>query len=221
MRRSLRRSLALAGGLLFSLSTVNAWHHDKYDGTSESRLDRFVQRTPQPSHGLVRGPFDRTMHTAGYPQNVHQHAVPSVGAHYHAGYIGGGKLLHNNIIHGRGAGAVTGPTQDGVFGTDWTGFREHMGRVFLRASEDPSKGHVWIRGYSAEGPRVTDVFAIRPLRKAVLEKREDMEKREHGEEGHGGGHGEGGHGAEGGHGGEAGHGPEKKEGGAKKEGGHQ
>lgn len=202
----MRRSLALAGGLLVSLSTVHAVHHDTYDGTYESRLDRFVQRAPQP-----RRPVDHSMERAGYPQSVRPHAQSSVSKHDNSGYIGGARVTHNNVVHGRGPGAVTGPIRDGVYGTDWTGFREHMGRVFLRPSADPSRANYFYRGYSAEGPRVTDVFALRPLRKAVLEKREDQEKKHGGE-----GHGEGGHGAEA-HGGDAGHG---SEGGAKKEAGH-
>lgn len=210
----MRRYLALAGGLLLSLSSVNAWHHDKYDGTYESRLDRFVQRTPQPAHGLVKGPLVHdSMERAGYPQNVRVHSQPSVSQHDHSGYVGGRRLTHNNVVHGRGPGSATGPIHDGVYATDWTGFREHLGRVFLRPSVDPSKGRVWTRGYSAEGPRLVDIGTLRPFRKAVLEKREDAEKG-HGE-GHGGhgegGHGEAGHGAEG-HGAE-GHGAE----GAKKE----
>ncbi len=200
----MRRSLALAGGLLVSLSAANAFHHDRYDGTCESWLDRFVQRAPHP-----RRPVDHmSMERAGYPQSVHNRAIPSVTCYDNAGYVGGARLKHNNLT-GRGPGSATGPIYDGVFATDYTGFRGHMGRVFLAASPDPSKGRHFYRGYWAEGPRVVDVFAIRPLRNAVLEKREDAEKREHAGEGHGGGHGEGGHG-ESGHG-EAGHG-EKKEG---------
>ena len=204
----MRRSLALVGGLLVSISAAQAFHPWKYDGTCESWLDRYVQRAPCP-----RRPVDHmSMERAGYPQSVRAHAVPSVGENYNSGYVGGRRVLHNNLC-GRGPGSATGPITEGVYATDWTGFREHMGRVFLAPSPDPSKGRYWYRGYLPEGPRVTDVFAIRPLRKAILEKHEDMEKRHgHGEEGHGG-HEEGGHG-EGGHG-EAGHGAE---GGAKKEG---
>jgi hypothetical protein len=96
---------------------------------------------------------------------------------------------------------------------DYTGVRAHLGRVFLAPSTDPSQGPPIYLGYVAEGRRVTDIFALRPFRKAVLEKREDAEEREHGAEGHGGGgHGEGGHGAEGGHAPEGGE--------MKKEGGH-
>lgn len=201
----MRRSLALMGGLLVSLSAAQAFHPWNYDGTSESWMDRFVQRAPCP-----RRPVDHmSMDRAGYPQSVHAYAVPSTGENYNAGYVGGRRVIHNNLM-GRGPGSAVGPLQDGIFAVDWTGFRQHMGRVFLAPSADPSKGRYWYRGYWAEGPRITDVYAIRPLRNAVLAKHEDMEKR-HGEEGHGGhdeGHGEGGHG-------EAGHGAE---GGAKKEG---
>ena len=81
----MRRSVALAGGLLVSLSTVHGWHNDRYDGTYESRLDRFVQRTPQPAHGLVRGPVDHSMERAGFPQDVRYHSQPSVSQHDHSG----------------------------------------------------------------------------------------------------------------------------------------
>lgn len=199
----MRRSLAFAGVALFTFSALQAAHHDTYDGTHQSRLDRFAQRAPMPC--LLRWPLDHSMDRAGYPQNVRKHAVPSVTEHYNAGYVGGRRLLHNNLA-GRGPGSATGPIYDGVFAIDWTGFRQHMGRVFLAPSADPSKGRYFYRGYWAEGPRVTDVFAIRPLRKAVLALHEDAE---HGHGEHGGGHGEGGHG-EAGHGaaghGEAGHG---------------
>jgi hypothetical protein len=198
----MRRSLALAGVALFTLSTLQAAHHDKYDGTHESWLDRFAQRAPLRTP-YFRYPADHTMERAGYPQSVRPHAIPSVTRFDNAGYVGGVTLKHNNLL-GRGPGSAVGPVYTGVFATDYTGFRQHMGRVFLAASNDPSKGRYFYRGYWAEGPRVTDVFAIRPLRKAVLEAKHDAE--------HGGGHGDAGHGAhEGGHSGE-GHG-EKKEGG--------
>ena len=205
----MRRSLALAGVALFTLSTLQAAHHDKYDGTHESWLDRFAQRAPLRTP-YFRHPADHTMERAGHPQSVHPHAIPSVTRFDNAGYVGGVSLKHNNLL-GRGAGSATGPIYTGVFATDYTGFRQHMGRVFLAASNDPSKGRYFYRGYWAEGPRVTDVFAIRPLRNAVLAKHEDMEKRAHGGEGHGG-HEEGAHG-------EAGHGAEGH--GAMKEGGHE
>jgi hypothetical protein len=189
----MRRSLALAGVAVFTISALQAAHHDKYDGTCESWLDRFAQRTP-----YAHRPVDHSMARAGFPQSVRPHAIPSVTCYDNAGYVGGARLKHNNLL-GRGPGSATGPIYDGVFATDYTGFRQHMGRVFLAPSHDPSKGRYFYRGYWAEGPRVTDVFAIRPLRKAILEKHEDLEKRHEGEHGgHGAeGHGEAGHGAEG------------------------
>lgn len=198
----MRRSLALAGGMLLSLSTVQAFHPAKYDGTHESWLDRFAQRAPLRTP-YFRYPADHSMERAGYPQSVRPHAVPSVGHVYNAGYVGGARLKHNNLL-GRGPGSATGPIYDGTFAIDYTGFRQHLGRVFLAPSADPSRGRSFARGYWAEGPRVTDVIAIRPLRKAILEKHEDLEKRH---EGHEGGHGAEGHG-EAGHGAEAGHAPE-------------
>ena len=193
----MRRSLALAGGLLVSLSAVQAGHPYQYDGTCESWLDRFAQRAPLP-----RRPVEHSMYRAGNPQSVRPHAVPSVTQFDNAGYVGGASLK-NNCLRARGPGSATGPIFDGVFATDYTGFREHMGRVFLASSADPSKGRYFYRGYWAEGPRVVDVFAIRPLRKAVLEAREDAEKHGHAGEHCEGGHGEAGHGE--GHLPEAGH----------------
>jgi hypothetical protein len=198
----MRRSLALAGVALFTLSAVQAGHHSKYDGTHESRLDRFAQRAPRPC--LLPYPVDHmSMARAGYPQSVRKNAVPSVTDLYNGGYVGGRRVLHNNLA-GRGPGSATGPIYTGVFAVDWTGFRQHMGRVFLAPSVDPSKGRYFYRGYWAEGPRLVDIGTIRPLRKAVLEARHDAEHG-HGENGHNGhgdahgdAHGEHGHSPEGG-----------------------
>lgn len=179
----MRRSLALTGVAFLSFSLVaTAGDH--------SFLDRFAQRAPLP-----RANIEHSMARAGYPQSVSPHAVPSVTRFDNAGYIGGGSLRNNNLC-ARGPGSAVGPIYDGTFGTDFTGLRAHLGRVFLAPSDDPSRGRDFYRGYSAEGPRLTDVFALRPFRKAVLEKRADVEEKKHGKEGgHGSeaGHGEGGH----------------------------
>jgi hypothetical protein len=99
--------------------------------------------------------------------------------------------LRNNNLCARGPGSATGPIRDGTFATDYTGLRAHLGRVFLAPSTDPGAGRPLYLSYSAEGRRVPDVFALRPFRKAVLEKREAVEEMKHGTEGgagQGGGH---------------------------------
>lgn len=164
-------------------------------------MDRFVQRARLP-----RQPVEHSAWRAGYPQSVRPYAIPSVTQFDNAGYVGGARLRHNNLM-ARGPGSATGPVFTGVYATDYTGFRQHLGRVFLAPSNDPSRAAVFARGYWAEGPRVRDVFAIRPLRNGILAAREDAEMGAHG----GGGHGEAAHGAEGDHG------PE----GGTKEGGHE
>ncbi|QJW93046.1 hypothetical protein [Frigoriglobus tundricola] len=162
-------------------------------------LQRIAERTPLP-----RRPVEHSAARAGYPQSVSQMAIPGVTRYDNGGYIGGGSIRNNSLV-ARGPGSATGPVYDGTFGTDYSGVRLHLGRVFLAPSADPSHGRPIYLAYRAEGHRLPDPFAIRPLRKAVLEAREDREERLHGKEG-------GGHGSEGGHGAEAG---------AGKEGGHE
>jgi hypothetical protein len=195
----MRRYFALTGVLFLSLSAVQAGEHF-FDGTYWSRLDCFVQRAPQPKR-----PVENSMARAGNPQSVRSCGAPSITCRDYGGYVGGARVCGNNVCS-YGPGSATGPIRDGVFATDYAGLRCNLGRLFLAASADPSCGKPIFLGYQAEGPRVTDIFAIRPLRKACLEKREDMEKRAHCAE-----HGEGAHGAE------NGHGPE----GGKKEPGHE
>ena len=136
-----------------------------------SAQDRFVERAPVP-----RKPQDHTMQRAGQPRNIAPWAVPSVTRFEAGGYIGGGSL-HGNAILAKGTTAATGPLSDGTFGTDFAGFRLRMGRVFLAPSADPSAGPSLARSYRTDGPHVPDVFAIRPFRKAVLEKKEALEER--------------------------------------------
>ncbi len=143
--------------------------------------------------------IEHSMQRAGYPLNVKPHAKPSMTRFDHGGYVGGGTLRGNSFL-ASGPGSATGPVHDGTFGTDFGGFRAHLGRVFLAPSYDPSSnGRPIYLAYRAETIRVTDVFALRPFRKAVLEKREDKEHGHGKEGGHGGGeHGKG-EGKEGGH----------------------
>jgi hypothetical protein len=153
-------------------------------------LQRFAER------GSTRsGPItEHSMQRAGYPLTVSRWAVPSVTRFDNGGYLGGASIKNNNLL-ARGPGSAIGPVYDGTFGTDYTGVRQHMGRVFLAPSDDASVGRPAYLAYVSEGRRVPDIFALRPFRKAVLEKREDAEEHWHGKEGHG----EGGHGEEGGH----------------------
>jgi hypothetical protein len=108
--------------------------------------------------------------------------------------------VHGNHPFTRGVGAATGPLTTGAFGWDFAGFRMRPGRVFLAPTPTGGNRSDIARNYWAEGPHVPDVFALRPFRKAVLEKREAKEghpeeyHEPHGghENGHtGNGHGEG------------------------------
>ncbi len=136
---------------------------------------RFVERTPMPHQPAVQ-----TMERAGYPQSIKPHAIPSVTAHDAGGYIGGAKLHGNRIFaKGTGACAPSGPLQDGTYGTDYVGIKQRLGRVFLASSQDPSAGPAIARSYSTVTPPIVDIFNLRPLRNAVLEKREVKEERQH------------------------------------------
>jgi len=115
---------------------------------AESRL--------QPVHHLLRiGDADR--HTTG-------------------GYIGGTRLFGNRSF-ARGDAAPAGPVTNSTYGTDSTGLRGRPGRVFLRESNDPSRGADVARNYRTDGPHVPDVVAALPLRKARMEKNADLERK--------------------------------------------
>ncbi|MBM3980386.1 MAG: hypothetical protein FJ304_08880 [Planctomycetes bacterium] len=176
----MRRSLPLAGFVLLSLPALAR-------ADDRPLLQRIAERTPAP-----RTPVEHTAARAGNPLAVHNHAVPSVTRFDYGGYVGGA-TIKNNSLTARGPASATGPLCDGVYGTDYAGVRANLGRLFLASSNDPSRGPTMAKLYSPEGPRVTDVFALRPFRKAVLAKHEDDEKRKHAAEGHGaGGEGKGG-----------------------------
>lgn len=169
----MRRSHALAGFALLTLSPAARGEDVGY-----TRLERFAMRAPQP-----RVPAEHSAARAGFPLCVKPHAVPSVTRFDYAGYVGGASL-RNNHLAARGPGSATGPIYDGTFATDFGGFRAHLGRVFLASSCDPARGSSIHARYRADGPRIVDVFALRPIRKAVLEQREDAEERQHGGEAH-------------------------------------
>jgi hypothetical protein len=178
----MRRSLALTGLVLVSLPLV---------GGADDRplLQRIAERTPMP-----RMTIEHSAERAGYPLGVSRLSTPSVTRFDNGGYVGGASLRNNNLL-ARGPGSAIGPVYDGTYATDYTGLRAHLGRVFLAPSDDPSRGRPIYLAYRAEGHRIPDPFALRPLRKAVLEAREDREEMKHGKEG---GHAPEGAGKEGG-----------------------
>jgi hypothetical protein len=134
--------------------------------SAASAQERFVERAPPPKH-----PPADTMARAGYPQAVARWAIPGVTRTEAGGYVGGGSLRGNRIL-ARGPFAAAGPRLDGTFGWDFAGFQVRPGRVFLAPSADPAAGAVVARNYRTDGPHVPDVINLRPVRRAVLEKRE-------------------------------------------------
>lgn len=191
MRLALGAAVAL--GWAWTAGAAAAGDHDKPAGT------RFVERTPYPHQPY---PNPDTMQRAGYPQTIAKWAIPGLTRFQTAGYIGGATLKGNRPL-ARGVGAATGPLTTGTFGWDFAGFHMRPGRVFLAPTPTGANRSDIVRNYLAEGPVVPDVFALRPFRKAVLEKREAKEghPEEHGS--HGGEHGGNGHngnGHTGGHG---------------------
>lgn len=137
---------------------------------------RFVERTPMP-----HVPPPNTMARAGNPHEVAPWAVAGVTQYESGGYVGGGSIKSSAPL-ARGVGTATGAPGDGTFGLDFIGFRHRPGRVFLAPSPDPADGVPIANNYKTDGPHVTDVFNIRPVRKAVLEKREAAEERRGGGE---------------------------------------
>lgn len=133
---------------------------------------RFVERTPLPR---VAPP--NTLARAGNPDALAPWAIPSVTSHEAGGYIGGGSLCKNNRPLTRGAGTTAGAPGDGTYGLDFIGFGHRPGRVFLAPSPDPSAGTPIAENYKTDTHYPKDVFNIRPVRKAVLEKREAAAER--------------------------------------------
>ena len=143
------------------------------------REPRVVERTPLPR---VAPP--NTLERAGNSNCIAPWAIPGVTSHEAGGYIGGGSLIHNNRPLAKGIGSTAGAPGDGTFGLDFVGFGHRPGRVFLAPSPDPSAGVAIADNYKTDAHYPKDVFNIRPLRKAVVEKREDAHERRHGGEGH-------------------------------------
>lgn len=92
---------------------------------------------------------------------VGKHAVPGIERHETGGYVGGGKLVH---------GEGRGPT-DGTFGWDYVGLGRRPGRVFLGwfNNDSTKRQGTFLPKYNSDGPRVTDVVALQPWKKAIRE----------------------------------------------------
>lgn len=58
----------------------------------------------------------------------------------------------------------------GTFGTDYA--LKFPRLVFRPEPADPSRGLPLASGYRTDGPHVPDIFAARPLRKAIIEKKD-------------------------------------------------
>lgn len=119
---------------------------------SAEERERFAERTT---------PFlIPARHTAeGTGTAIGKHAVGGISRYESGGYVGGGKL-----VRGEGRGVT-----DGVFGWDYTGFGRRPGRVFLGWLNDSPKQGTFLPKYNTDGPRVTDVVALQPFKKAVRE----------------------------------------------------
>ena len=135
------------------------------------REPRFVERTPLPR---VAPP--NTLARAGNSDTLAPWAIPSVTSHEAGGYIGGGSIKSNRVL-ARGAGTTAGTPGDGTYGLDFIGFGHRPGRVFLAPSPDPADGVPIADNYKTDVKFPTDVFNIRPVRKAVVEKREAAAER--------------------------------------------
>jgi len=96
-----------------------------------------------------------TQQRAGHADCVAWWARPGVGPKQAGGYVGGGCLFR---------GGPRGP-EDGTWGWDYVGKGKYPGRIFLgwcacgvRKPSGP---------YKTDGPEVVDVFAIKPIKRAV------------------------------------------------------
>lgn len=111
-------------------------------------------------------PARHTAEGTGTTKPLSRLATGGIGSHESGGYIGGGKL-----VHGEGRGVA-----EGTFGWDYTFFGRRPGRVFLGWHNDSTRHQTPILPrYAAEGPRVTDVFALQPFKKAVREAKHEKQ----------------------------------------------
>jgi hypothetical protein len=151
--------LRLAPTTVFVLFAASAQAQDE---------KRCVERTPP-----YLLPHVHTMEAAGCPSSVAWYAIPGVTRFDAMGYIGGASL-RNNSPHPLRSQA-TGPVLAGTFGQDFGGFAGNTGRVFLAPTMDPANGHPIARDYRTDGPHVPNIFAWRPIRKAVIEAKDAHE----------------------------------------------
>lgn len=129
---------------------------------------RCAERTPPSPFPQVH-----SMKQSGYSASVAPYGVPSVTRYDAVGYIGGASLLGNGPHPLRSK--ATGPLVTGTFGQDFGGFAGNTGRVFLAPTVDPGIGPAIYKDYRTDGPYVPNIFAFRPLRKLVIEKRDARE----------------------------------------------
>jgi hypothetical protein len=112
-------------------------------GVSAEEPKRFVDRTPP-----ARMPLEHTAARAGNPTAVSRLAILTP------------------------APGVAGGDVNGVYGTDNVGVFRRYARIFRAPSADPSRGPSVADNYRTDAAPVKDVFALRPLRTAVIEARE-------------------------------------------------
>ena len=98
---------------------------------------------------------EHTFERAGFPTVVASWARPSQSPRYMPGYIGGSIPF--------GGGGPVAPV-DGVFGYDYVGYGP-AGRVFLGWAHHPT--YPRMGPYQTDGPRVFDIFSVRPVRRAL------------------------------------------------------
>jgi hypothetical protein len=131
---------------------------------------RFVERTPYP-----RIPDAHTHANAGTDCGLRKHARPGIEKHEMGGYVGG-----SGLVRGEGRGPC-----EGTFGWDYVGFGRRPGRIFLGFLYDQPRQTLFYPKYNADKPKVKDVVAAAPIKRAVKEAK--LEKHE------GGGHNGEGH----------------------------
>ena len=98
---------------------------------------------------------DHTFERAGFPSVVAPWARPSQSPKYMSGYVGGSIPS--------GGGGPLAPV-DGVFGYDYVGYGP-ASRVFLGWAHHPT--YPRMGPYQTDGPRVFDIFSIRPVWRAL------------------------------------------------------
>jgi hypothetical protein len=98
---------------------------------------------------------DHTFARAGFPNVIASWAQPNRTPKQMPGYIGGSIPL--------GGDGPIAPV-DGTFGYDYVGYGP-PGRVFLGWAHDPVNPRMG--SYRTDGPRVFDIFSVRPVRRAL------------------------------------------------------